>query len=252
MIMGRKERCPPWQNLGKGRGELPPPHHIWFYINDLWWKRVRAQYYESACDWLWSLKYYFFIEYSDWSTDVKHRINMAASTEVKVPAKSPTSFNNYAGIKSLIVFGVLALAWLAGFSSRLFAVIRFESIIHEFDPWWVWFSTPFSFILLKIKKMKLIERIVSFFHSLELDWDTDSFGPVAEELMVGVDRWVVLPLLSHLKRQSGLCYIPWIGWTKLKTKTKLQMILQYINHFTDMHSCQVTLINSLEVFSFEN
>ena len=30
---------------------------------------------------------------------------------------------------------VLGLAWLAGFCSRLFAVIRFESIIHEFDPW---------------------------------------------------------------------------------------------------------------------
>jgi len=49
--------------------------------------------------------------------------------------KSKTSLNNYAGVQSLIVFAVLALAWLAGFSSRLFAVIRFESIIHEFDPW---------------------------------------------------------------------------------------------------------------------
>jgi dolichyl-diphosphooligosaccharide--protein glycosyltransferase len=42
---------------------------------------------------------------------------------------------NPVGTKSLIVFLVLSLAWLAGFSSRLFAVIRFESIIHEFDPW---------------------------------------------------------------------------------------------------------------------
>jgi dolichyl-diphosphooligosaccharide--protein glycosyltransferase len=42
---------------------------------------------------------------------------------------------NPVGTKSLIVFLVLALACLAGFSSRLFAVIRFESIIHEFDPW---------------------------------------------------------------------------------------------------------------------
>lgn len=39
------------------------------------------------------------------------------------------------GVKSLVVFSVLLLAWLAGFLSRLFAVIRFESIIHEFDPW---------------------------------------------------------------------------------------------------------------------
>lgn len=39
--------------------------------------------------------------------------------------------------QSLIRVTVLGLAWLAGFCSRLFAVIRFESIIHEFDPWYV-------------------------------------------------------------------------------------------------------------------
>ena len=41
----------------------------------------------------------------------------------------------YAGYSSLITFAILFLAWVCGFSSRLFAVIRFESIIHEFDPW---------------------------------------------------------------------------------------------------------------------
>jgi dolichyl-diphosphooligosaccharide--protein glycosyltransferase len=46
-----------------------------------------------------------------------------------------TKINSKAGINSLIIFVVLLLAWIAGFSSRLFAVIRFESIIHEFDPW---------------------------------------------------------------------------------------------------------------------
>lgn len=45
-----------------------------------------------------------------------------------------------AGWQSLLSFTILFLAWLAGFSSRLFAVIRFESIIHEFDPWWVEFE----------------------------------------------------------------------------------------------------------------
>uniref|UniRef100_A0A8C8IHH4 Dolichyl-diphosphooligosaccharide--protein glycosyltransferase subunit STT3B n=1 Tax=Oncorhynchus tshawytscha TaxID=74940 RepID=A0A8C8IHH4_ONCTS len=42
---------------------------------------------------------------------------------------------------SLLSFTILFLAWLAGFSSRLFAVIRFESIIHEFDPWFNYRST---------------------------------------------------------------------------------------------------------------
>jgi dolichyl-diphosphooligosaccharide--protein glycosyltransferase len=67
-----------------------------------------------------------------------------ATTGGSVPAmynKSPLL--NPSGAKSLIVFTVLALAWLAGFSSRLFAVIRFESIIHEFDPWFNYRSTAY-------------------------------------------------------------------------------------------------------------
>lgn len=39
------------------------------------------------------------------------------------------------GVQSLLAFLILFAAWLVGFSSRLFAVVRFESIIHEFDPW---------------------------------------------------------------------------------------------------------------------
>merc|ERR1739838_1053797 len=54
-----------------------------------------------------------------------------------------TKLLNPSGAKSLIVFTVLALAWLAGISSRLFAVIRFESIIHEFDPWFNYRSTAY-------------------------------------------------------------------------------------------------------------
>ena len=53
----------------------------------------------------------------------------------KKAKESKLSLSYRGGWKSLIVFIVLALCWLAGFSSRLFAVIRFESIIHEFDPW---------------------------------------------------------------------------------------------------------------------
>lgn len=42
-----------------------------------------------------------------------------------------------AGAQSLLTVVVLALCCVISFSSRLFAVIRFESIIHEFDPWCV-------------------------------------------------------------------------------------------------------------------
>ena len=39
------------------------------------------------------------------------------------------------GTQSLLTVVILGLACMVAFSSRLFAVIRFESIIHEFDPW---------------------------------------------------------------------------------------------------------------------
>ncbi|VDK70668.1 unnamed protein product [Onchocerca ochengi] len=49
--------------------------------------------------------------------------------------------SNSLGITSLLTFVILVLAWIVGFASRLFAVIRFESIIHEFDPWFNYRST---------------------------------------------------------------------------------------------------------------
>uniref|UniRef100_T1J0C4 dolichyl-diphosphooligosaccharide--protein glycotransferase n=1 Tax=Strigamia maritima TaxID=126957 RepID=T1J0C4_STRMM len=66
---------------------------------------------------------------------------MAATGGKKMDIKS--SIANPGGWKSLITFSVLTLAWIASFSSRLFAVIRFESIIHEFDPWFNYRSTHY-------------------------------------------------------------------------------------------------------------
>ncbi|KAJ1660980.1 oligosaccharyl transferase stt3 subunit, partial [Dispira simplex] len=50
------------------------------------------------------------------------------------------------GIQNLLVLlrvSVLLLIAIIAFSSRLFSVIRFESIIHEFDPWFNYRSTQF-------------------------------------------------------------------------------------------------------------
>ncbi|PZC80814.1 hypothetical protein B5X24_HaOG213801 [Helicoverpa armigera] len=58
-------------------------------------------------------------------------------------ARNKGVFNNTTGFSTLITVTVLSLAWLAGFASRLFAVIRFESIIHEFDPWFNYRSTAY-------------------------------------------------------------------------------------------------------------
>uniref|UniRef100_A0A5S6QAS6 dolichyl-diphosphooligosaccharide--protein glycotransferase n=1 Tax=Trichuris muris TaxID=70415 RepID=A0A5S6QAS6_TRIMR len=48
-----------------------------------------------------------------------------------------------AGWKHLVTVTVLILIWLVGFSSRLFSVVRFESIIHEFDPWFNYRATRY-------------------------------------------------------------------------------------------------------------
>lgn len=62
----------------------------------------------------------------------------------KVRRQSKTTKTNYnQSLPALLTFSVLFIAWISGFASRLFAVIRFESIIHEFDPWWVLFAQVF-------------------------------------------------------------------------------------------------------------
>ncbi|KAI1721475.1 oligosaccharyl transferase STT3 subunit domain-containing protein [Ditylenchus destructor] len=48
-----------------------------------------------------------------------------------------------AKLNVLLTFVILALAWFVGFASRLFAIVRFESIIHEFDPWFNYRATHY-------------------------------------------------------------------------------------------------------------
>lgn len=45
------------------------------------------------------------------------------------------------GAQYLLTFFILGAAWVVAFFSRLFAVVRFESIIHEFDPWFNYRAT---------------------------------------------------------------------------------------------------------------
>lgn len=60
---------------------------------------------------------------------------MGDETELHQILANPT------GWTSLLTFVILSVAWVVGFASRLFAVIRFESIIHEFDPWFNYRAT---------------------------------------------------------------------------------------------------------------
>lgn len=81
---------------------------------------------------------------------LSNRTSSTTNKDTMFPDKKVTSkqmktstLTNAAGLSSLITFTVLLLAWISGFASRLFAVIRFESIIHEFDPWFNYRATAY-------------------------------------------------------------------------------------------------------------
>lgn len=64
------------------------------------------------------------------------------------------------GTQSLLTVVILVLACMVAFSSRLFAVIRFESIIHEFDPWYCEHAPLINYSLLVLQsQLKLLDVI---------------------------------------------------------------------------------------------
>lgn len=69
--------------------------------------------------------------------------NLASTSNSSI--KSENDINsatfNLAGIRTLLVIVILACICITGFMVRLFSVIRYESIIHEFDPWFNYRST---------------------------------------------------------------------------------------------------------------
>jgi asparagine N-glycosylation enzyme membrane subunit Stt3 len=70
-------------------------------------------------------------------SELKTKPNSKNKSSATSSLLSPT------GLTSLITFTVLTCAYISGFMSRLFSVIRFESIIHEFDPWFNYRSTAY-------------------------------------------------------------------------------------------------------------
>ena len=49
--------------------------------------------------------------------------------------------NLASSVSPILQFFILILIWLLGFLIRIFSIIRYESIIHEFDPWFNYRST---------------------------------------------------------------------------------------------------------------
>jgi hypothetical protein len=129
---------------------------------------------------------------SGWYICVVYTGKMAASSTSAGPRPTKTSNSaslvNASGLQSLIVFLVLLLAWIGGFASRLFAVIRFESIIHEFDPW---YALTCQFALLSALQAGL-------------STDADSEIPPPEALSPWRNLRCALMSLAPLKTSSRL------------------------------------------------
>jgi hypothetical protein len=56
-------------------------------------------------------------------------------------SQSSAGLFNPTGVKTLLTVTILACICVTGFMTRLFSVIRYESIIHEFDPWFNYRAT---------------------------------------------------------------------------------------------------------------
>lgn len=50
---------------------------------------------------------------------------------------------NWEKQESLVKLGILVLAAILSFATRLFSVLRFESVIHEFDPYFNYRTTKY-------------------------------------------------------------------------------------------------------------
>jgi hypothetical protein len=60
-----------------------------------------------------------------------------------VRALTKTETEDLSGIPTVLKWGILGLICLLAFSIRLFAVVRYESVIHEFDPYFNFRTTKY-------------------------------------------------------------------------------------------------------------
>jgi len=54
---------------------------------------------------------------------------------IALPSPPPHPSQDLSGIPTILKFGILGIICLLSFAIRLFAVVRYESVIHEFDPY---------------------------------------------------------------------------------------------------------------------
>ncbi|KZO92856.1 glycosyltransferase family 66 protein [Calocera viscosa TUFC12733] len=154
-------------------------------------------------------------------------------TVLKLPTFSPSTLTNAASL-----LRILALAAIAGaaISSRLFAVVNFESIIHEFDPWfnyratrvlasqgftefWNWFDPTAWYPLGRVVGgtiypglMATSGVIYNILHALHLPVDIRNVCVLLAPGFSGLTAWATYMLTKELKDESaGLLAAIFIG-----------------------------------------
>ncbi|KAE9407150.1 oligosaccharyl transferase STT3 subunit [Gymnopus androsaceus JB14] len=146
---------------------------------------------------------------------------------------SPTTVANTASLLRIIAFGFIAAAAIA---SRLFAVINFESIIHEYDPWfnyratrvlaskgfyefWNWFDPTAWYPLGRVVGgtvypglMATSGVIYNFLHYFNLPVDIRNVCVLLAPGFSALTAWATYMLTTELKDPSaGLLAAAFIG-----------------------------------------
>ncbi|KAH7914835.1 glycosyltransferase family 66 protein [Hygrophoropsis aurantiaca] len=146
---------------------------------------------------------------------------------------SPTTVTNTASLLRIVALGLISAAAIA---SRLFAVINFESIIHEFDPWfnyratrvlaskgfyefWNWFDPTAWYPLGRVVGgtiypglMATSGVIYNFLHALNLPVDIRNICVLLAPGFSALTAWATYMFTKELKDESaGLLAAAFIG-----------------------------------------
>ncbi|KAH7923965.1 glycosyltransferase family 66 protein [Leucogyrophana mollusca] len=146
---------------------------------------------------------------------------------------SPTTVTNTASLLRIVALGLISAAAIA---SRLFAVINFESIIHEFDPWfnyratrvlaskgfyefWNWFDPTAWYPLGRVVGgtiypglMATSGVIYNFLHALNLPVDIRNICVLLAPGFSALTAWATYMFTKEMKDESaGLLAAAFIG-----------------------------------------
>ncbi|SOV01843.1 probable oligosaccharyltransferase [Ustilago sp. UG-2017a] len=159
--------------------------------------------------------------------------NSTSRTAYRLPTLSPESNKNVLSLLRLIIIFLIAGAAV---SSRLFAVIRHESIIHEFDPWfnfratkvlttdgfyrfWNWFDATAWYPLGRAAGgtaypglMVTSGAIYNLFHSLNIPVDIRNICVLLAPAFSGLTAWATYMFTAAMKDDAaGLLAAAFIG-----------------------------------------